>query len=142
MADSYSVSTPADPNVTLSLVSDESEKTELLNVPYKEVIGCLMFISLLTYAVNHATKFCEKPISMHWTSVKRILRYLQGTSDFSIVYQRQSSAPQLKGFCDADCGGDIDTRRSRSGYIFKLGSGLIAWSSQGQKCTAQSTTEA
>lgn len=120
MADSYSVSTPADPNVTMSLVPDEYEKIELLNVPYKETIGCLMFISLLTrpditYAVNHTAKFCEKPRSIHWTMVKRILRYLQGTSDFGIVYQRQFSAPQLKGFCDADYEGGIDTRRSRSG---------------------------
>lgn len=147
MADSYSVSTPADPNVTLSLVPDESETTELLSVPYKEAIGCLMFISLLTrpditYAVNNAAKFCEKPRTIHWTAVKRILRYLKGTLDFGIVYQRTSTTPKLTGFCDADYGGDIDTRRSRSGYVFKLGSSLIAWSSQGQKCTAQSTTEA
>lgn len=106
-----------------------------------------MFISLLTrpditYAVNNAAKFCEKPRNIHWTAVKRILRYLKGTLDFGIVYQRTSTTPKLTGFCDADYGGDIDTRRSRSGYVFKLGSSLIAWSSQGQKCTAQSTTEA
>ena len=79
MVDSYSISTPADPNVTLSLVPDESEKIELLNVPYKEAIGCLMLISLLTrpditYAVNHVAKFCKKPRSIHWTAVKRILQ--------------------------------------------------------------------
>ena len=147
LADSYSVSTPADPNVILSIVPDESETTKLLSVPYKEAIGCLMFISLLTrpditYAVNNAAKFCEKPRNIHWTAVKRILRYLKGTLDFGIVYQRTSTTPKLTRFCDADYGGDIDTRRSRSGYVFKLGSSLIAWSSQGQKCTTQSTTEA
>ena len=147
MADSYSVSTPADPNVTLSIVPDSSEKTEELKVPYKEAVGCLMFISLLTrpditYAVNHAAKFCETPRQIHWTAVKRILRYLKGTPDFGLLYKRHHSTPQLKGFCDSDYGGDIDTRRSKSGYVFQLGSGLIAWSSKGQKCTAQSTTEA
>lgn len=106
-----------------------------------------MFISLLTrpditYAVNYAAKFCEKPRSIHWTAIKRIMRYLQGTSDYGIVYQRQSSIPKLQGFCDADYGGDLDTRRSRSGHLFQFGSGLIAWSSQGHKCIAQSTTEA
>lgn len=131
MADSYSVSTPADPNVTLSLVPDTSEKTEKLQVPYKEAIGCLMLISLLTrpditYAVNHAAKFCEKPRQIHWTAVKRILRYLKGTPDLGLLYTRHNSTPQLKGFCDADYGGDIDTRRSRSGYVFQLGSSLIA----------------
>lgn len=66
MANFYSVSTPADANVTLSIVADDSEKTEKFDVPYKEAIGCLMFILLLTrpditYAVNHAAKICEKP---------------------------------------------------------------------------------
>lgn len=106
-----------------------------------------MFISLLTrpditYVVNHAAKFCENPRNIHWTAMKMILRYLQGTSNYGLIYQRQSVAPQVTGFCDADYGGDLDTRRSRSGYIFQFGSGLIAWSSQSQKCTAQSTTEA
>ena len=106
-----------------------------------------MFLSPLTrpditYAVNHAAKFCEKPHNIHWTAIKRIMRYLQGISDFGLVYQRQMSTQQLTGFCDADYGGDLDTHRSRSGYIFKFGSRLIAWNSQGQKCTAQSTTEA
>ena len=147
MADSYSVSTPANPNVTLSFQPDDLETTTALHVPYKEAIGCLMFISLLTrpditYAVNRAAKFCEKPRNIHWTTVKRILRYWKGTPDFGLVYQRNASTPQLTGFCDANYGGDIDTRRSRSGYVFKLGNNLIAWSSQGQKCTEQSTTEA
>ena len=147
MADSYSVSTPSDPNVILSQIPDDSENTDVLRVPYKEAIGCLMFISLLTrpditYAVNNAAKFCENPRNIHWTTVKRILRYLKGTSNFGLIYQRQSGNTRLTGFCDADYGGDIDTRRSRSGYFFKLGASLIAWSSQGQKCTAQSTTEA
>ena len=131
MANSYSVSTPADTNVHLSSLPDASEKFEELNVPYKETIGCLMFISLLTrpditYAVNTAAKFCEKPRTMHWTAVKRILRYLKGTSDYGLVFQRTPSTPQLTGFCDADYDGDLDTRRSRSGYVFKLGSSLIA----------------
>ena len=106
-----------------------------------------MFISLLTrpditYAVNHAAKFHEQPRTMHWTAVKRIMRYLHGTPDYGLIYQRTAATPQLTGYCDADYGGDLDTQRSRSGYIFQFGSGIIAWSSQSQKCTAQSTTEA
>lgn len=147
MGDSYTVSTPVDPNVTLFSQPDDSESTEVLQVPYKEAIGCLMFISLLTrpditYVVNHAAKFCENPRNIHWTAMKRIMRYLNGTSDYGLLYQRKPTAPILTGFCDADYGGDLDTRRSRSGYIFQFGSGLIAWTSQSQKCTTQSTTEA
>ena len=84
--------------------------------------------------------FCEKPRQIHWTAVKRILRYLHGTPDMGLIYTRHDST-HLKGFCDADYGGDVDTRRSRSGYVFQFGNGLIAWSSKGQKCTAQSTTK-
>ena len=147
MAESYSVSTPADPNVTLSIVPDPSKNTSPLDVPYKEAIGCLMFISLLTrpditYAVNHAAIFYENPRQIHWRAVKRILRYLRGTSDLGLLYRCTSSTAYLQGYCDADYGEDVDSRRSRSGYVFQIGSSLIAWHSKAQQCTAQSTTEA
>ncbi|GMP96916.1 hypothetical protein CsSME_00045349 [Camellia sinensis var. sinensis] len=45
-------------------------------------------------------------------------------------------------YCDADWGGDLDERKSTSGYAFMLSDGAISWSSKKQSCIALSTMEA
>ena len=48
----------------------------------------------------------------------------------------------LESYTDADMAGDIDARRSTSGYLMKFGGAAISWQSKLQKCVALSTTEA
>jgi hypothetical protein len=48
----------------------------------------------------------------------------------------------IHGFVDADWVGDLDRRRSRSGYVFNLFGGAISWMSKRQAVVALSTTEA
>lgn len=55
------------------------------------------------------------------------------------MYQGHES---LIGYSDSDFAGDLDTRKSTSGYIFMLNGGPISWSSQKQPFVALSTTEA
>ncbi len=50
--------------------------------------------------------------------------------------------PMLVGYTDADMAGDVDTRRSTSGYLITFAGGAVAWQSKLQKCVALSTTEA
>jgi hypothetical protein len=76
----------------------------------------------------------------HWNAAKGVLRYVAGTLDVGIVYG--SSQAGLQGFCDADYAGDLDTRRSTTGYVFTLAGGAISWSSRLQPTVAVSTTEA
>ncbi|GAU11414.1 hypothetical protein TSUD_344050 [Trifolium subterraneum] len=75
-------------------------------------------------------------------AVKRIIRYVKGTTGFGILYKRSSENLQLKGWTDSDYAGDLDDRRSTSGYVFKLGNGAISWSSKKQPIVTLSTTEA
>ena len=49
---------------------------------------------------------------------------------------------QMEGFVDADFGGDVDTRRSITGFIFSMNGGPMSWRSCLQPITALSTTEA
>ncbi|GMP98267.1 hypothetical protein CsSME_00046221 [Camellia sinensis var. sinensis] len=63
-----------------------------------------------------------------------------GTADYTLCYQ--SSDLHLVGYCDADWGGDLDERKSTSGYAFMLSDGAISWSSKKQSCIALSTMEA
>ena len=50
--------------------------------------------------------------------------------------------PMLDGFTDSDMAGDIDSRKSTSGYLMTFAGGAVAWQSKLQKCVTLSTTEA
>ncbi|KAH7307767.1 hypothetical protein KP509_22G076900, partial [Ceratopteris richardii] len=72
--------------------------------------------------------------------VKSILRYLKGTKNKCLSYGK--GPLELKGFCDSDMAGDVDTRKSTSGYVFTIAGGVVSWCSRLQKIVALSTTEA
>jgi hypothetical protein len=136
--------TPADPHT--HLVAAAEEDTPIF-APYKEAIGCLMYVMTLirpdiAYAVSCVAQFSERPTQVHWTTMKRILHSLQGTKDHGIMYSGTIIDNHLKGFCDADFTRDQNDRKSRIGYVFTFGNGAIAWSSKKQVCTSLSTTEA
>ena len=73
--------------------------------------------------------------------MKRILRYLKGTVNYGIRYKR-SGVHQCIGFCDADWAGDVNDRKSTSGYLFQINGNAVSWRSKKQSCVALSTAEA
>ena len=87
----------------------------------------------------------SKPGKEHWIAVKRVFRYLRGTSDYGLCYQGRSGLHKMldiRGFVDADWVGDLDQRRSISRYVFNLFGGAISWMSKKQYVVEVSTTEA
>ena len=62
--------------------------------------------------------------------------------DKTIYPFSELSAQPVQGYCDADYAGDLDTRRSTTGYVYTLNGGAISWSSRLQPTVAVSTTEA
>ena len=48
----------------------------------------------------------------------------------------------LKGYTDSNMAGDLDNRKSTTGYLFTFSRGAISWQSKLQKCVALSTTKA
>jgi hypothetical protein len=76
-------------------------------------------------------------------AVKRILRYLQGTIDYGVLYSKtDKDQRKLVGYCDSDWSGDKVERRSTMGYVFTLFNCPISWSSKKQTVVALSTCEA
>ena len=49
---------------------------------------------------------------------------------------------QLIGFVDADWGGNLDGRKSQSGYLFSICGGIISWASKTQTTVVFLSTEA
>uniref|UniRef100_A0A803Q6S7 CCHC-type domain-containing protein n=1 Tax=Cannabis sativa TaxID=3483 RepID=A0A803Q6S7_CANSA len=96
-------------------------------------------ISLLWSMVS---RFMGQPGKDHWTVVKWIMRYLKGTQTTGLIYGANCNGEEVRGFVDSDYAGDIDTRRSQSGYVFQLNGCTISWKSNLQSIVALSTTEA
>ena len=65
------------------------------------------------------SQYMSHPGQDHWCGVKRVLRYIKGTLDFGLMY-RHTDNFDLQGYSDADWEGDINNRKSTSGYVFGL----------------------
>ena len=94
----------------------------------------------IAHAVGVVSRFMVNPIKDHWEAVKWIFRYLRGSSKSCLSFG--SSKLVLEGYTDADMAGDLDNRKSTSGYLFTSAGGAISWQSKLQKCVALSTIEA
>lgn len=73
-------------------------------------------------------------------TMKCILRYLQGTSDYGLCL-RHSSSSDLVVYTDANWAGCTNTRRSTSGYAVFLGDNFILWSTKRQTVVSHSSAE-
>ena len=142
-------------------------------VPYRRAVGLLQYLANtsrpdIAHSVSQVARYSEDPGSVHWQAVKRIMRYLVGTSDrgllFHAVHAQRSHAQPASGvlsradqvgrdaltlpsipiccYADADFAGCIDTGRSTTGWLLLLGGSIVDWGSKMQATTALSTCEA
>jgi hypothetical protein len=111
---------------------------------YKELIGSLLYLSVgtrpdIAFAVGALARYTEKPSDAHMSTALSIVRYLKGTSEYGLKYGGGSG---LVGYCDADYAGDVDSRRSTTGFCFLLNGAAVSWSCKLQPTVAVSTAEA
>ncbi|KAL0432364.1 UNVERIFIED_CONTAM: Retrovirus-related Pol polyprotein from transposon RE1 [Sesamum latifolium] len=143
MNECNSVSTPAE--FGLKLHKDQGGK-KVDNTLYKSIVGSLMYLTTtrpdIMHSVSLISRYMENPTEMHLLAAKRIFRYLQGTKEYGLFYKKNVMKSDFAGFTDSDYAGDIDDRKSTSGYVFMLGSGVVSWSSKKQSIVTLSTTQA
>jgi len=135
----------------LSLSKIAKIDSKVIDFPYHGAIGTLNYIAQCTrpdilFAVTYLSRYCNTYDSTHVQAVKRIFRYLQGTKDYAIRYDKSmdnqnESSPPI-GFSNADWGNISPERRSISGVVYIFCGGPISWSARTQKCVALSSTEA
>lgn len=94
----------------------------------------------ISYAIGNVSRYMENPTVAHERALKRILKYIAGTKSHGILFKHNGNH-QLCGFSDADYAGDVDSRKSTSGYVFLFNDSIISWRSSLQKCVSISTTE-
>jgi hypothetical protein len=111
---------------------------------YRQIVGALQYCTLtrpdIAYSVNQLCQHLHAPCSTHWTAAKRVLHYLQGSSDHGLFYTKSNL--QLNAFCDSDWAGCPDDRRSTTGFAVFLGDCLVSWSAKKQAVVSRSNTEA
>ena len=140
------------PNVIEVEVEDNN-----LKIPYRQAVGSLMYLMLctrpdLSQSVIKVSQFSTNFNNTHWTAVKCILRYVKGTKDIVLtlgsrlsggsMHSEQSDPITLFGSCDSDWAGDLDDRRSTTGYLFFINNGPVSWSTRKQTSVVTSSTQA
>ena len=145
------VSTPLAPHFKLSASQcpkTEEEREYMSKVPYSNTVGSLMYAIVCTrpdisHAVGTVSRYMHNPGKEHWQVVKWILRYIQKTLDVGLIFEKDGMVGQhVVGYCDSDYAGDLDKRRSTTGYVFTLVKAPVSWKSTLQSTVALSTTEA
>ncbi|XP_056860138.1 secreted RxLR effector protein 161-like [Raphanus sativus] len=131
---------------TMSDEMTEGKTDYMSRVPYARAVGSLIYVivcarSDLAHAVSVVSWFIVQPRKEHWMAVKRIFRYLKGTSDVGFVYGDKDPRLFIE-YSDSDYVGDVDSMRSMTGYIFTLGGSVVSWKATLQLTVILSTTEA
>uniref|UniRef100_A0A2N9HX01 Reverse transcriptase Ty1/copia-type domain-containing protein n=1 Tax=Fagus sylvatica TaxID=28930 RepID=A0A2N9HX01_FAGSY len=130
MIDAKPVSSPMATTTVLSTLEGEPLADP---TPYRSAVGALQYLAItrpdIAFVVNKLSQFMHRPTSLHWQSVKRLLRYLKHTVLFGLQIHKSSNF-SLQAFTDADWAGCRDgvgsgragdDRRSTGGYCIFLG---------------------
>ncbi|KAG8481294.1 hypothetical protein CXB51_026079 [Gossypium anomalum] len=124
------VSTPMEPGVKLSKL-DGGEQVKASK--YRSLVGSLRYLTCtrphLSLSVGIISRFIEEPVYSHWKVLKRILWYIQGTVSLGLFYSNVEDY-KLIGYSNSDWYGDLDNRKSTSGYVFFMGNTAFTWLSK------------
>lgn len=144
-----------EPMTSSAKAKDAKEKAEAESIlPYRRVVGLLMYLQICTRpdiskSVSDSARFSAEPGLEAVTALKRILRYLRGTSGYGIRYTRTPGRPRgvagnfdLTFYADSDFAACPITRRSRSGGLIECCGGPVFWWSRLQPAVTLSTCEA
>ncbi|XP_049393432.1 uncharacterized mitochondrial protein AtMg00810-like [Solanum stenotomum] len=141
LQESSSVNTPLELNLKYS-----HAKGDFLSDPtlYRQLVGILNYLTItrpdISFAFQQVSQFMQAPHHLHLVAIRRIIRYLLGTSTHGLFFPSGSKI-QLNAFSDSDWAGCPDTRRSVTGWCMFFGDSLISWKSKKQDRISKSSTE-
>ncbi|CAL8132843.1 unnamed protein product [Prunus armeniaca] len=137
------VATPLAVNGKLSKMDKRSDQAD--ESVYRQIVGSMLYLTAIRldimFAASLLARFMHGPTKKHIGTSKRVHRYIQGTLDYGIAYEKGKET-MLIGYCDSDWSGSEDDMKSTSRYAFSLGSGAFSWASVKQSSVALSTADA
>lgn len=147
MSDCKPISTPIDQNFNFDqLKRDISESIETERI-CRQIIGSLLYAASgsrpdLCVVIGFLSRYQHCASEALYKVLKRVLRYIKGKLSLSLVYNASKSKELTVGYVDADWAGDVEDRKSTTGYIFSVYGSVISWSCRKQSSVALSSTEA
>ena len=144
MAECKPSRTPISPSVQLS-DTDSSRLGRSDHKLFRRLIGRLIFLVTATrpdisYAVNQLSQFLAEPRQVHLAAAKHVLRYIQATKDYGLVFGAKGRQG-LVAYADSAYANSVRSR-STTGFVFMINGSPVTWNSRKQTVTAQSSTEA
>lgn len=115
------------------------------DVPYREVIGSLLYIQNgtrpdISFAVNFMSRKQVGYTESDWKCVLKILAYLKGTMDYGLLFSGKSE--DLIGYSDSNLGTSDLNGKSTTGFSIMICGDLVSWKSKKQAHVALSTCQA
>jgi hypothetical protein len=136
------MNTPMEVKLKL-LVKTSSELID--DTLYRQIIGSLMYLTntrpCICFSMNTLIHFLVEPKHVHIVVAKHVMRYLKGTINCGLNYDRDHDFT-LSGYTDADWEGSVSDRKITLGCCFSLGSTMISWQSRKQSNISLITAEA
>ena len=132
--------------MSTSTYLDLDEKGKLVDESrYRCMIGSLLYLIASRPDIMLSICLCARyqfnPKESHLTVVKRIIKYLKGTTNVGLWYPKGTSL-NLAGFLDSDFTRCKLDRKSTSGTCDLLVSSSVSWNCKKQACVTLSTSEA
>lgn len=135
----------ATPMGSRTYLDQDESRTPIDITKYWGMIGSLLYLTAsrpdIMFSVCLCAWFQSSPKESHLSAVKRIMKYLKGTSNVGLWYPKGSIC-SFVGFSDADYAGCKTERKSTSGTCHIFGNALVSWSCKKQASVALSTAEA
>ncbi|GKC30124.1 retrovirus-related pol polyprotein from transposon TNT 1-94, partial [Tanacetum coccineum] len=126
------------------LTKDE-ECESVDSTKYRGMIGSLLYLTAsrpdIMFSVCLCARFQEAPKTSHLEAVKRIFRYIKGTTHLGLWYPKGTGIETVV-YVDSNHAGDYVDRKSTSGICTFVGCCLTSWFSKKQIALAISTIEA
>ncbi|GJR66331.1 retrovirus-related pol polyprotein from transposon TNT 1-94 [Tanacetum coccineum] len=142
LEDSKPMKTPMSSNTKLT---KDKECESVDSTKYRGMIGSLLYLTAsrpdIMFSVCLCARFQEAPKTSHLEAVKRIFRYIKGTTHLGLWYPKGTGIETVV-YADSDHAGDYVDRKSTSGICTFVGCCLTSWFSKKQTALAISTTEA
>ena len=136
--------TPGESGLKIVKATEENKELETL---CRSMVGKLIYIATCTrpdiaYAVNLVSRYQSRPTIELVQAIKRIFRYLRGTSTLGLQYVNDTDAARMEIYTDSDYAGDLEDRKSTSGQVIQFYGNTISWSVRKQRSVTMSTAEA
>ena len=109
---------------------------------YQRLIGKLLYLTMtrpdIAFVVQVLSQYMHSPKISHMEATLRVVRYIKETPGLEL-FMPSNKGNEMVAYCDSDWGACVETRRSVTGYMIKLGGALVSWKSKKQSTVSRSS---